>query len=450
MLLSQAVSSLRQRRFAKNVAVLSGGTIVGQAIAVLASPIITRLYSPSEYGVLGVYMSALALASVAAMLRYEVAIPVGETNREAANVCGLSMLLAVVTSVLSGVAVLLLGRSLFRSFASESVTAMAWLLPLGMLASAVYQCLSFWAVRKQDYRSLAHTKLTQSAGMVVAQIVLGGFGGGAVGLMIGHMIGRAGGVGMLARQVMKNDRAHIAEIDRDGMRAAAVKYRQFPQFSLPAAFLDTAIANLPILLIANLFGIQVAGWFTLVQRVLFVPAGLLTASVSQVYLGEIAEVKRSRPEALPGIFLRRCKQMAMVGAALTVVVVLAVVQLVPFVFGEKWKNAAVCGAILSPLLLASVVASPFGCTLDVLRRQDMHLARDVIRALLMIAGVMLMYILHTSWQVGMMFLSGTGTLGYIIYWYLSWRAIRTFSGRAGESTDAGNLAAATTASQTAS
>jgi len=48
---------LPESAFAKNVSVLVGGTALGQVIAVLASPLLTRLYAADDFGVLAVYSS---------------------------------------------------------------------------------------------------------------------------------------------------------------------------------------------------------------------------------------------------------------------------------------------------------------------------------------------------------------------------------------------------------
>jgi hypothetical protein len=70
--------------FLGNVAVLAGGTALGQAINVLASPILTRLYRPEEVGLLGLYTAFIGIASVGAALRYETAIVSARSAREAA------------------------------------------------------------------------------------------------------------------------------------------------------------------------------------------------------------------------------------------------------------------------------------------------------------------------------------------------------------------------------
>lgn len=428
-LVSSAVHSIRRTRFGKNVLMLSGGTVAGQVIAMAAAPFIARLYSPAEYGVLGVYMSALALISVAAMLRYEIAIPVSDTDREAANVVALTIGISVVSCLICAFVVFAAASVLPGHGGRLSFSSYAWFLPVGMLATAIYQSLSLWSVRKRDYRTLAATKLTQSVGMVTAQILLGVASVGPMGLLIGHAIGQSGGIGSLARRMMAQDRQTIHAVSVPAMRRAAFVHRRFPMYSMSAAFFDTAVSNAPVLVLAGLLGATVAGWYTLVQRVLFVPVGLLSGSVAQVYFGEISEMKRTQPELMLSVFTRRVKQMLLVGAGFGVVLAAVVFQVVPIMFGARWGQAATCAVILLPVLLVSVAASPFGCTLDVLQRQDLHLVRDIVRAALVGTALGAVAFFHLDWMAAMIMLSASGVLSYLIYLWMSWYALREHAAR---------------------
>jgi O-antigen/teichoic acid export membrane protein len=65
---------LPKSRFARNVAVVSAGSAVGQGLLIVSAPVLTRLYTPADFGVLAVYVSILSILAVAATLRYEMAI----------------------------------------------------------------------------------------------------------------------------------------------------------------------------------------------------------------------------------------------------------------------------------------------------------------------------------------------------------------------------------------
>ena len=95
-------SLLPQGSFARGAIVLSSGSAGAQLLLVLAAPILTRLYTPEDFGLLAIYTSLLALAGVISSLRYELAIPLPKEDEEAANTAVLCLGLIAISALLTG------------------------------------------------------------------------------------------------------------------------------------------------------------------------------------------------------------------------------------------------------------------------------------------------------------------------------------------------------------
>src|SRR5512142_456745 len=100
---------IKTNTFGRNVALLAGGTAFGQVITVAAAPLLTRLYSPGDFGVLAVFGSIVSVLAVVASLNYHLAIPLPDEDSAAARLLVLSLLLLGATGLLSGVVVVLCG-----------------------------------------------------------------------------------------------------------------------------------------------------------------------------------------------------------------------------------------------------------------------------------------------------------------------------------------------------
>jgi O-antigen/teichoic acid export membrane protein len=391
------VGRIRGAEFARRVALLSGGTAAGQAIALAFTPIITRLYSPAEYGVLGVYISVLGILSVAAMLRFEFAIPVAADERESRAVLRLALGVALVTSALAALVLLVADGPILR--AAPSLAPMApylWMIPVGMLAAAGYQALSFRALRRQEIATLSRTRLTQSLGMTLTQALLGVLHAGPVGLLLGYVLGQSGGTATLWRgERVARTTPTPSPVE---VRAAASRFARFPRYSAPAAMLDSMAANVPLVLFAAAFGTVVVGWLSLVQRVLLVPLNLVGASTTQVVFAELSRAHREDPASLPALFARRLRQIGLLAVSLTAAVVVGGTTLVPFLFGREWAPAGWCVAALAPAALLGFVAQPFGAVLDVLQRQDLHLLREIVKATVMGVAIAVALRLGLEWR----------------------------------------------------
>jgi O-antigen/teichoic acid export membrane protein len=386
----------------------------GQAIAALCSPVIARLYAPDEFALLGLYTALLGPLTVIAPMRYESAIPLPREDEDGMQVLGLSLCLVALASILIQVILLMRFQQLGR------ISAVGWLLPVGTAATAGYQCLSLWAIRQQDFRVLAKTKLTQAVGMVSAQIGLALAHCGAVGLVIGHIFGQGGGGFALSAAAKRT--VHLKSITISGMWRAAVRYKRFPSLCLGAAALQSVTAALPLLFFSRVFDIRITGVLTLALGYISSPISLLNVTLGQVTNGEFADLLRNDPKRIRSVFLRRLKATVLVGVAIYLVYVLIVPPLIPIVFGARWKDGAICARILAPVLACSAIATPFGCLLDVLEHQGLALFRELVRASLVVAAFIVAILLHLDWHSALILYAGAAVAGYLVHIGISWRS----------------------------
>ena len=91
---------LSNGEFTRNVITLVKGTTIAQAIPILISPILTRIYSPSEFGILAIYISLLSILSVISTGKYELAIMLPDDEEEAIQLIWLSFFMSVISSVI--------------------------------------------------------------------------------------------------------------------------------------------------------------------------------------------------------------------------------------------------------------------------------------------------------------------------------------------------------------
>lgn len=84
---------------ARGIGLLVGGTAGAQLLMIGATPIITRLYQPSDYGILATFTAILGLVNVISCLRYELAIPLPKKSEDAYNLVALSIIIVIILSI---------------------------------------------------------------------------------------------------------------------------------------------------------------------------------------------------------------------------------------------------------------------------------------------------------------------------------------------------------------
>ena len=195
---------LPKNRFARGISILAGGNAASQILMVVTSPIITRLYSPEDFGVLSVYLALQSVISVVIAVRYEQAIPLPATDKEATSVAVGALISVTVLSTISAILVLLIRDSVADIFNSPQLAGYLLILPIGLLSIGSYTVFRFWAVRKQEYSSISRTRLAQTTGVVISQFIL--FKLGSLGLIISQVASQVLGILRLGKLFGKNFR----------------------------------------------------------------------------------------------------------------------------------------------------------------------------------------------------------------------------------------------------
>ncbi len=371
---------LPKNAFARNASVLVGGTLVAQVLMVLAAPLLTRLYSPDDFGLLAVYTSMLAITLLLSSLRYNIAIPLPEEDAEATNLVALSLILVGINSFLIAVLVLLLSDPIAEALGLPVLVNYLWLLPLGILLGGAYNVFTQWSVRTKRFGVIASTRVRQA--LVALAIQLSTFKLGGLGLLLGQVAGHGVGATRLARPEFR-------KVSWAGIRKVAIRYQRFPIYSTPAGLSRVAGVELPSLVLAAAFSPAAAGLYALTNRVLGVPAAVLGGAVSQVFVSNAAEAYRNG--SLGPLVRNLHAKMAQIGLPFMFLLMMLGPELFGIVFGEAWRQAGEFACWMAPWLYLVFVSSPITTITAVMERQKQglvfHLALLAFRIIALYVGI---------------------------------------------------------------
>jgi O-antigen/teichoic acid export membrane protein len=375
----QALRALLPKgRLRRAITVSVSGAALGQLIVLAASPLLTRLYTPEDFGVLGVFTALLGILGIAVSLRYELVIPLAEDNARVVNLLALSLVLTSVFSSLVGVILWCWGEVITGWLNAEALHSLLWLLPVGLLAVGCARILIHWWIRRQAFGRITRTQITRSFGRVVTQIGFGLLVPGPLGLLVGHVVGQSAGITTLALAFHRSEGGMLRAIRLGEMARAAARYGNLATLATGAAMLEAGGRLGPAMLVAALYGVEVAGWFALAQRILRTPV-LLSTAVARVYLGEAPRLARAGGEGMYALFKATTLQLLAFGVLALGLVVIAGPQLFALVFGSVWAEAGRFAQFLALVTLGQLVVGPVAQTLTVLERQDLQLACDALR-----------------------------------------------------------------------
>jgi len=369
----------------KNAAIYLSGSLVAQLLMLAAIPILSRFYSPEDFGVFGLFSNVLSILGVAACLRFSLAIQLPRKNRHAAPVlfAGLLALLAICGAVLF---VVTIGRKTIATWLGAPALAnLLLLMPLSVLGYGLYELLNCWSTRCGRFATLAVSQVSRSAGVVGTQLSVATTFGGGLGLVSGQLFGQWVANGLLFVQILRADRRLLASgVSVKRICVQARRYRTFPLHSAPQALLSAISQSAPVIMLGWFFAPAVVGYYVMAQRVISVPITLISQSLRQAMLPSISRRRHAGNE--PGALLWKytiC--LAVVGLPAVFVLFFYGEALFVFVLGNEWAEAGRYARWLILGLYAGMTNVPSVVVLTVLEKQKVQ---ALYEALFLLARVL--------------------------------------------------------------
>lgn len=390
------------------------GTILAQIITIIAAPILTRIYSPSDYGVLAFYSSIISILAVISCGRYEIAIVIPDNDEEAGSLFILSLLIGLLIVLIIFIIILFVNKWIPIWLPSKNISTWIWLVPINLVIMSLFQALSYWNIRVKEYNRLAKRKVNQSIATALMQILLSVFKLGERGLIVGALIGQSVATGLLMWQT---SRTHIKDfrkkISRKKIYSVARKFRKFPLYDSWPSLLDNLTVAMPIIFFTYFYGSSVSGQLALTLNILAIPSALIGASVSQVYFQRLAT---SQNEGMNPSTVVEPTFIGLlgIGVCFCLLVLLLAPPLFPIVFGSSWVIAGQYARILAPAISLRFIVSPLSSVFAVLNRLEL-IAMWKVTSIVFTVGSLALSIKFNNPSTSLFFLMVNDLLIYSFY-----------------------------------
>ncbi|TYS59869.1 oligosaccharide flippase family protein [Sutcliffiella horikoshii] len=390
------LNNYKKNKFIRNVITLASGTAAAQGINMLFSPIITRIYGPEAFGILGVFVSIISIVTPIVALTYPVAIVLPKSDSEAKRLIRLSLYISLAMSVIVYLILSLFEVTIIKMLQIDSITPFLLFIPIVMLCLASQQVATQWLLRKKQFGLTAKIVVAQSLIVNSSKLSLGllypisatlilvtsiGMGIHAVMLSIGARITKTNQEQEIDTSLNKNQKPPLLML--------AKKYCDFPLYRGPQEFLAALSQSMPILLLTYLFGPAVAGFYTLGKSILGLPSQLIGKAVGDVFYPRIAEASHSN-EKITKLLRKATTTLAAVGLFPFGVIIMFGPVLFSFVFGSEWEIAGEYARWIALWSYALFVSKPCINTIPIISAQKFHLyytfVNIIFRAIALILG----------------------------------------------------------------
>ena len=127
------VDRVKKSLFLKNIATLASGTVIALIIPILMAPILTRIYLPEDYGLLGVFMSITSLTGILAVLQLSQAVIISESDEERMKIVSSAMTINLFVAFLVLILVFFLNNYIISFFKSPELKYILYLAPVQII-----------------------------------------------------------------------------------------------------------------------------------------------------------------------------------------------------------------------------------------------------------------------------------------------------------------------------
>jgi O-antigen/teichoic acid export membrane protein len=373
--------------FRRNLGIVAIASLARFVISIGLTPLMTRLYSPADYGVFVISNNAATFLSALAVMALPGAIPLENRLHKRRQIVR-----AVVHIVTSVFLVGILGSLIFISNSVESgrLALAVMLFPFLFLSISIQRLAQSWINAKGDFKSTAGARvihpLIAKLGAIVAAICIGPFPATMVAV---EALGYVVQVKFMLRKSFWTVVAlpKICSLRRWRATIGTVlNNKDMSLFGNASNLLALGVVTLEPLIVAKFFSVNEAGLFSLAYSMASLPVSLISFSTATVVYHRFIDTHKSNEKDLYGVVCRVATIYLFLGLPIYGVLFFLGPIIFSIVFGESWGGSGVLASALALPMLLSFISTPLLSVFRVTRSQKLNFRVDAVMSPLVIAA----------------------------------------------------------------
>lgn len=336
--------------------VVLGGTGLAQVIGVLASPLLSRLYSPESFGLFAIFSTMVGLAGAVLGGRYEFAIT-GEFDEDRSDV------LISVVMLFSILLTLVFSLLFFIVPLNEEYVKVGPAVLFGGMAYVVGVACNNWLIRQGMFPVATSLKVLRAIfallfSLAFFQLTSGLVWSGALAYIL---------LAFASLNACNKRGWSIKSTSLNDLLVTAKHYAKFPLYGLLPAVFDNLSILIPIYWAAELFGSDEVGQWGLARMVIAGPMSMVSSALAQVLMKRISDAVAQSEHIgviVRSVLLRFCLPVLAVCLLLT----FWGQPLFEIVFGIRWLVAGHLSGWLVWAFAINAACSMVSIALIILRR----------------------------------------------------------------------------------
>jgi O-antigen/teichoic acid export membrane protein len=386
MMPREIIKQIAKNEFSKNVLTMLTGIGTGQIITAAALLILTRLYTPAEFGILAMFTSIVNILSILATGRYDISMMLPPKQQQAYNLGLFAFLLTLITSFVLFIIIAFFRLPIAGFIGLTDKIYLLWLLPPAVLVVSSYQIINNWFNRNKEYRMLAVNRVIQNTATSSTNIAGGIAKLGAAGLIVSFLIGQVASLFFLIKRFFNKKKEYEGWYKPEIMKREAKANINFPLFLMPMGVLNAFSVDMLIYCLNILYTKSIVGLYSNANKAMNYPLSVITSAFSTVFFQKLSVSNNKLKLYVYSYFIN---------LAISTIVFIPIIiwgrEIFSFVLGSKWAIAGKMASLIVPLAVSSFAMRNVSSVFSITRKNHILLLWQVVY---LGAGLAVVFLFH--------------------------------------------------------
>ncbi len=372
------IADIWSKQSVRNIGKLLSANIIAQVIGLLVYPLLTRLYTPEDFGLMNLFTSIGGVLILVSTLDWHKAVVLPKHNEDAGAIVHLSLLtIGVLTVVI--LLTIPFSQPIANLFNTPELATYYWLLPAYVCLMGIWNVLNYWFIRCKTYDRISGYQISQSLFSAGYKSGFGFMGYSGGGLIYSSVLSPLCSLVISISLSVKKHLLPLFSWNNDACRQMAATYSNFPKFSLPHSLINNIAGQLPVLLLTPFFGQRLIGFWGMALLLSFSPISMITNALYQVFYQDTT-TKVNSGKSIAHVYRRFTTWSFVVIIPFFTALWFILPWLTQWLLGDEWYVTGEYIRWLLPWLLSRYLCASTGYLYDVFSKQKIGLYFEIIIA----------------------------------------------------------------------
>ncbi|HCY6851794.1 TPA: type 8 capsular polysaccharide synthesis protein Cap8K [Staphylococcus aureus] len=349
--------------------ILSSG--IAQVILIITTPIITRLYSPAEFGEFTIFSNIAMILIPIINARYDLLIVNAKNDRSANILSQISFLISLLILLIL-IPILAISAWLYPNFILDFIFIIIMLFLVSLT-----NIFTNYLNKERKYKVLSLINVFRAGSMALLQIIFGLLSLGSLRLIIGFSLSYITGITLGYKTFKKH--FNIVR-NKEETKALFLENKNQLVYSTPSILLNSLSFSVVVFFIGILYTNTEVGIYGMAIRVLGIPVTIISLGLSKIFMQQANDYYIERGN-FRNLLLKFSSTLVIVSIILYVPLYLFSEELVNILLGHSWVDAITVIKIVIPLFVIRLIVSTVSLSVIVLQKQQLEL---ILQALFLI------------------------------------------------------------------